>query len=154
MSSALSTRSGSRSKPFPKVGCCMLCGTWGKLTREHVVSKLLFQKVAHSTLIVPACKACQTAKGRGEQILWKLINLDIQGELHPVAMKNQAAILRDELRLQRELGRLGPVAKALTTQRFADLQTPSGLFAGQAAGLQWSFAPALNTLRYTARGLY
>jgi hypothetical protein len=143
-----------RSQPFPKKGYCSYCGSYGPLTRDHVIPKLLFEQTVHSTLIVPACRACQTGKGKGEQNLWKLVNLDIQGELHPVASKNLPVMLRDELRIQRDLGREGPIATALTSPTVADLVTPTGLFAGQAVGLKWPLEPALNTLRYTARGLY
>jgi hypothetical protein len=119
-----------------------------------VIPKLLFTEIAHSTLIVPACQACQVGKGRGEQNLWKLVNIDIEGELHPVAAANFPAILRDELRIQNDLNRLGPLARAVASPSIVERNTESGLFAGYAVGADWRLEPAINTLRYSVRGLY
>src|SRR5690242_11458392 len=112
-----------------KQGVCVYCGQGALLTEDHVISQCLFpNSIPSDAPKVWACEPCNgIVKSRLGQYFRDLLVTDMHSSQSPVAQELFAKFSRSVVRNQSKMAR-----DILQNAQLIELQTPGGLYAGEA----------------------
>lgn len=136
------------AKGQQRVGLCALCCRERPITREHVISCLLFERDSDSLIRVPSCIVCQKAKQEGEERLRDLVQFDV-GALH---FGNQYARASVMARAHRR--RPGKSTQHLLDSKQVELISAGGIYLGEAFEAEWDYTAIVRTMEFVIRGLW
>jgi hypothetical protein len=136
------------AKGEPRVGLYAYCKRERPITRDHVVSRALFERDSDSLIRVPSCEECQDAKEAGEEHLRDLVRIDVGGWEHEDAISQVLKIGRAHLRNP------GRSTEHIMARRQIEVRSFGGIYLGEAFEIEWDFQPILRTMEFIVRGLW
>jgi len=110
-------------------GECVYCGSFGKITDDHIPPKLIFPKPWPKNLIcVPSCKKCNNSYSTDDEYFRMMILFRHDLEQHPAYKKLSPTIFRG----LRKPGRDALRTAVVRNVRKVKVVTKSGLYMGDA----------------------
>ena len=110
-------------------GTCVYCGAVGPVSSDHIPPRNLFAKPRPSNLItVPSCRACNEAASKDDEYFRLVTVIRHDTSDHPDA----AGVWSTAMRSLQKIQKRGFTTAFLNNVREVALQTPAGIYLGQA----------------------